>query len=211
MEMKASRQLSATRQQAWDALNDPEVLKLCIPGCTHIESTAPNEYNIATALKVGPVSAKFTGAITLSDINPPESYTLNFEGKGGAAGFGKGTANVSLAPNDAGCELHYSVHATVGGKIAQLGQRLIDGTAKSMADDFFKRFDNQMQERHGTASTGTPNDAAPDTTNDTTNDTAPPATATPAPPRPAKTSLPRWVWVAVAAAAIVVLFSAGTT
>ena len=105
------------------------------------------------ALKIGPVSAKFAGKITLSDIVPPESYNIAFEGSGGVAGFGKGNAQVKLVPlpadaaGQASCELHYTVHASVGGKIAQLGQRLIDGAAKSMAEDFFKRFDDEMQRR----------------------------------------------------------------
>lgn len=153
MEMQASRTLAVSQQQAWDALNDPEVLKLCIPGCDKVEPTADNQYSVAMALKIGPVSAKFAGKITLSDIVPPESYTIAFDGSGGVAGFGKGSAKVRLEPlpidaaGQASCELHYAVHATVGGKIAQLGQRLIDGAAKSMAEDFFKRFDNEMQRR----------------------------------------------------------------
>ena len=148
MDMQASRQLAVTQQQAWDALNDPAVLKACIPGCDKVEATGENQYAIAMALKIGPVSAKFTGKITLSDINPPTSYKLSFDGQGGVAGFGKGSADVALAPNDDGCELSYTVHASVGGKIAQLGQRLIDGAAKSMAEDFFKRFDEEMQRQH---------------------------------------------------------------
>ncbi|CAN7576522.1 CoxG family protein [Acidovorax sp. LjRoot117] len=154
MEMQASRTLAVSQQQAWDALNDPEVLKLCIPGCEKVEPTAEHQYSVAMALKIGPVSAKFAGKITLSDIVPPESYTIAFDGSGGVAGFGKGSAQVRLVPLPAdaagqdSCELHYTVQATVGGKIAQLGQRLIDGAAKSMAEDFFKRFDNKMQRRH---------------------------------------------------------------
>lgn len=154
MEMQASRTLAVSQQQAWEALNDPEVLKLCIPGCDKVEPTADHQYSVAMALKIGPVSAKFAGKITLSDIVPPESYTIAFDGSGGVAGFGKGNAQVRLEPlpvdaaGQASCELHYAVHATVGGKIAQLGQRLIDGAAKSMAEDFFKRFDNEMQRRH---------------------------------------------------------------
>lgn len=149
MEMQASRTLAVSQQQAWEALNDPEVLKLCIPGCDKVEPTADNQYAVAMALKIGPVSAKFAGRITLSDIVPPESYTLSFDGSGGVAGFGKGSAQVRLEPIAAdSCELHYAVKATVGGKIAQLGQRLIDGAAKSMAEDFFKRFDAEMQRRH---------------------------------------------------------------
>ena len=158
MDMQGSRPLAVTQQQAWDALNDPEVLKLCIAGCDKVEATGENQYAIGMALKIGPVSAKFTGKITLSDVVPPESYTLSFDGQGGVAGFGKGNAQVKLTPLTSGgpdgapaCELAYTVHATVGGKVAQLGQRLIDGAAKSMADDFFKRFDQEMQRRFPSA------------------------------------------------------------
>ena len=148
MDMQGSRQLAITQQQAWDALNDPAVLKACIPGCEKVEPTGENQYAIGVALKIGPVSAKFAGKIVLSEIVPPTSYTLNFEGQGGAAGFGKGNSAVLLKPNDAGCELTYTVHASVGGKVAQLGQRLVDGAAKSMAEDFFKRFDDAMRAAH---------------------------------------------------------------
>ena len=147
MDMQANRQLGVTQQQAWDALNDPEVLKVCIPGCDKVEASGDNQYAIGMALKIGPVSAKFAGKITLSDIVPPSSYTIAFEGQGGPAGHGKGNAQVKLTPNDAGCDLAYTVHAQVGGKVAQLGQRLIDGAAKGIAEDFFKRFDNEMQRR----------------------------------------------------------------
>lgn len=148
MDMQGSRQLAITQQQAWDALNDPAVLKTCIPGCDKVDASGENQYTIGMALKIGPVSAKFSGKITLGDINPPASYKLTFEGQGGPAGFGKGSAEVKLTPNEGGCELSYTVHASVGGKIAQLGQRLIDGAAKSMAEDFFRRFDEEMQRQH---------------------------------------------------------------
>ena len=148
MDMQGSRQLAVTQQQAWDALNDPAVLKACIPGCDKVEPTGEKQYAIGMALKIGPVSAKFSGKINLSDINPPVSYKINFEGQGGPAGFGKGDSAVTLTPNADGCELAYTVHASVGGKIAQLGQRLIDGAAKMMAEDFFKRFDEEMQRQH---------------------------------------------------------------
>ncbi len=148
MDMQGKRQLAITQQAAWDALNDPTVLKLCIPGCEKIEATGDNQYSMAVALKIGPLAAKFAGKIALSDINPPQSYTIAFDGQGGAAGFGKGSAQVQLTPNADGHELAYTVHASVGGKIAQVGQRLIDGVAKSMAEDFFKRFDDEMQRRH---------------------------------------------------------------
>lgn len=148
MEMQGSRLLAITQQQAWDALNDPEVLKTCIAGCDKVESTGENQFAVGVAIKIGPVSAKFSGKIALADMAPPHSYTLSFEGQGGPAGFGKGTAKVLLTPAAGGTELSYSVQASVGGKIAQLGQRLIDGVAKSMAEDFFKRFDQEMQKQY---------------------------------------------------------------
>ena len=147
MDMQASRSLAVTQQQAWEALNDPEILKACIPGCDRLESTGELAYAVGMALKIGPVSAKFSGKIQLSDMQPPASYTISFEGQGGVAGFGKGTAQVQLVPTGTGCDLNYTVHAQVGGKIAQLGQRLIDGAAKSLAEDFFKRFEAATAER----------------------------------------------------------------
>ena len=149
MEMLGKRELAVSQQQAWDALNDPSVLKACIPGCDKIEATGPGKYAIAMALKIGPVSAKFAGNIALSDIEAPHSYKLNFDGQGGAAGFGKGESKVTLTPlTSSSCELNYTVSASVGGKIAQLGQRLIDGASKSIAEDFFKRFEALMVQRH---------------------------------------------------------------
>jgi carbon monoxide dehydrogenase subunit G len=177
MDMQASRQLAVTQQQAWDALNDPEVLKLCIPGCDKVEATELLHYVVGVAVKIGPVSAKFTGKIRLSDMNPPHSYTLSFDGQGGAAGFGKGSAKVVLTPNEGGCELGYTVHAQVGGKVAQLGQRLVDGAAKGMAEDFFKRFDEEMQRRFPPAAVA---DAPAE----------PSATAAPGGP-----AVPMWAWV----------------
>ncbi|MDM0012787.1 carbon monoxide dehydrogenase subunit G [Variovorax sp. J22P168] len=152
MEMLGNRRLGVTQQQAWEALNDPETLRKCIPGCDKFELTGENQYTVALALKIGPVSAKFNGKVTLADIQAPDSYKLSFEGQGGVAGFAKGASSVSLKPvadGGDGCELDYTVQAQVGGKIAQMGQRLIDGAAKSTADDFFKRFDAEMQSRYG--------------------------------------------------------------
>ena len=145
MDMQGNRPLGVTQQQAWEALNNPEVLKACIPGCDKIEAVSPEQFVIGMAIKIGPVSAKFSGKITLSEMNPPASYTLNFEGQGGVAGFGKGVAHVQLVPSPTGCELNYQVNAQVGGKIDQLGQRLIDGAAKSLSEEFFKKFDVQTQ------------------------------------------------------------------
>ncbi|QJW84066.1 carbon monoxide dehydrogenase subunit G [Ramlibacter terrae] len=183
MEMQGSRRLAVTQQQARNALNDPEVLKLCIPGCDKVESTGENQYAISMAVKVGPVSARFNGKILLADVLPPNSYTLQFEGQGGAAGFGKGSARVMLSPpaEGAGCELNYTAQAQVGGKIAQVGQRLVDGVARSMAEDFFKRFDDEMQRRH-------PQSYAAEAA-------LPPPSSPPAAPRK---GMAAWMWVAIA-------------
>jgi carbon monoxide dehydrogenase subunit G len=149
MEMQGSRVLAVTQQQAWDALLDPQVLQACIPGCEKMEATGDNQYTAALAVRVGPVSARFNGKVALSDVVAPQSCTIGFDGQGGAAGFGKGQAKVRLTPQDGGkCELAYDVNAQVGGKIAQVGQRLIDGVAKSMAEDFFQRFDAEMGKRY---------------------------------------------------------------
>jgi len=148
MDMQGSKALAVTQAQAWDALNDPDILKACIAGCDKLEATGPGQYAVGMAVKIGPVAARFTGKIHLTEVQAPESYTLNFEGQGGAAGFGKGQAQVRLQPQGSGCELAYTVRAQVGGKIAQLGQRLIDGVARGMAEDFFKRFDAEMQRLH---------------------------------------------------------------
>ena len=191
MDMQGSRQLAVTQQQAWDALNNPEVLKTCIPGCDKVEATADNQYAVGMALKIGPVAAKFTGKITLSDINPPNSYNIAFDGQGGVAGHGKGSAAVKLEPNPQGCLMTYVVNAQVGGKIAQMGQRLIDGVAKSMAEDFFKRFDAEMERQHPAAYAAAAAEAAA-----STSDAAQGAPAASGP------KIPVWVWMA---GAVVVL------
>ncbi|MEM1276098.1 MAG: carbon monoxide dehydrogenase subunit G [Pseudomonadota bacterium] len=139
MEMSGERQIAAPRAAVWDALNDPEILKACIPGCQ--EMTREGEgFAAVVKQKVGPVSATFKGAVTLSNVVAGESYTIAGEGKGGAAGFAKGGADVTLADNEGGTLLTYEAQAKVGGKIAQLGGRLIDGFAKKMADQFFDKF-----------------------------------------------------------------------
>ena len=140
MDMKGEYRIEAPRQAVWDALNDPEILKRAIPGCEEIVKTSDTEMTAKVTAKVGPVKAKFQGNVTLSDMNPPESYTISGEGKGGAAGFAKGGAKVALAEDGGATVLSYEVHANVGGKLAQIGSRLIDGTAKKMADDFFGSF-----------------------------------------------------------------------
>lgn len=188
MEMQGSRHLPVSQQQAWDALNNPQVLKACIPGCEKVEETGVGEFSMTTAVKIGPVAARFNGKISLADVNPPANYTLAFEGQGGAAGFSKGSAKVSLVPEARGCELQYSAQAKVGGKIAQVGQRLIDGVAKSMAEEFFKRFDEEMQRQHPEAYA--------------TEAAAVPATPAGTPPVEGQGEMSTWVWLAVGLVAL---------
>lgn len=140
MEMSGEYRIEASRQKVWDALNDPEILKQAIPGCEEINRLSDTEMTAKVVAKVGPVKASFTGEVTLSDLDPPNSYRISGEGKGGAAGFAKGGANVHLESDGDATVLKYDVDATVGGKLAQLGARLIDGTAKKMANDFFSNF-----------------------------------------------------------------------
>src|SRR3954447_14433616 len=140
MDMSGSYRITAPREKVWAALNDPEILKQCIPGCEEIEKHSDTELTAKVTAKVGPVKAKFAGKVTLSDIDPPNGYTITGEGSGGAAGFGKGGAKVALVEDGAETVLTYTAHAQVGGKLAQIGSRLIDGTARKMADDFFAKF-----------------------------------------------------------------------
>jgi carbon monoxide dehydrogenase subunit G len=144
MEMTGEQVIALPQQRVWEGLNDPEVLKACIPGCESIERVSDNEYRVALTAAVGPVRAKFGGKLLLSEVNPPTSYRLSFEGSGGAAGFGKGSASVRLAPDGAATRLAYTANAQVGGKLAQVGSRLIDGVAKKMADEFFERFNEKL-------------------------------------------------------------------
>ena len=140
MTMNGEYQLPAPQQTVWEALNDPAVLKACIPGCESLDKTSDNGFQAVATIKIGPVKAKFKGSVTLSDIDPPNGYKISGQGEGGVAGFAKGGANVKLAPKDGGTLLSYTVEAQIGGKLAQLGQRLINGAAKKVADDFFGNF-----------------------------------------------------------------------
>jgi carbon monoxide dehydrogenase subunit G len=140
MEMNSSRTVPADIETTWRALNDPEVLKACIAGCESVERVSDNEYKVIMTARVGPVSARFSGRIIMSDIVAPTSYTLSFEGQGGAAGFAKGQTRVALAANNPGTRIDYQATAQVGGKLAQIGSRLVDGAAAKVADDFFARF-----------------------------------------------------------------------
>lgn len=140
MEMNGEERIAAPRQLVWEALNDPEVLRACIPGCQSLEKSSDTEMSATVKIKIGPVSAKFTGEVTLENINAPESYTIAGEGKGGIAGFAKGGADVHLTEDGGETVLVYDVKAQVGGKLAQLGSRLIDSTSKKLAGQFFTKF-----------------------------------------------------------------------
>jgi carbon monoxide dehydrogenase subunit G len=196
MDMQGSRALAVSQQQAWDSLNDPEILKACIPGCEKFERIEENEYAVTVAVKIGPVSAKFNGKVKLADIQAPVSYALQFEAQGGLAGFGQGESKVELAPREGGCELKYTVHSKVGGKIAQLGQRLIDGVAKSLAEDFFKRFEEALRVKFAeAAAAGSEGDGI----STTTLGGADPRTA------PGASKMQRWLWPALAFVAVALL------
>ena len=145
MEMSGERQIAASRSEVWAALNDPEVLKACIPGCQELEKTSDTGFTAKVVQKVGPVKATFTGEVELSDIVEGESYTISGKGKGGAAGGASGGAKVTLTDSEGGTLLNYVAEAKVTGKIAQLGSRLIDGFAKKMADQFFTRFQEEVE------------------------------------------------------------------
>lgn len=140
MEMTGERHIPAPRQKVWEALNDPAVLKSSIPGCESLEKLSDQELRATAAVRIGPIATRFNGKVLLSDLDPPNGYTITGEGQGGVAGFAKGGARVRLADAADGTLLHYDVKAQVGGKLAQLGARLIDATAKQLADNFFDRF-----------------------------------------------------------------------
>ncbi|MGI9356477.1 MAG: SRPBCC family protein [Rhizobiaceae bacterium] len=144
MEMNGSHMIPADRQGVWEALNDPDVLRECIPGCKELEKSSDTEVSATVVAKVGPVKATFKGEVTLENLQPPESYTITGEGKGGIAGFAKGGADVILTEVDGGTQLDYNVEAKVGGKIAQLGSRLIDSAARKMANEFFSNFSERL-------------------------------------------------------------------
>jgi uncharacterized protein len=145
MEMTGEQLIPLPQEKTWRALNDTEILKTCIPGCESIDKQSDNEYLLTMTAKVGPVSAKFKGKMTLSEIDPPHAYTLLFEGQGGVAGFAKGQASVRLVPEGDGTKLGYAVKAMVGGKLAQVGARLIDGVAKKLSEQFFSAFNERAQ------------------------------------------------------------------
>lgn len=179
MEMENERRLPLPRDSVWQALQDPAVLAACIPGCESFDRTDDNTYDAVVTARVGPVKARFKGRVTLEDLQPPESYSMSFQGQGGQAGFVKGSAAVRLDEVDEGCRVGYSVKATLGGKLAQLGSRLVDGAARKTADDFFDNFVAHMGagEASGAASE----------------------------PAPAGAPARAWPWVAAAVGAVIVI------
>ncbi len=144
MEIIGKQVIPVPRDVVWAALNNPEVLKACLPGCESVELTAPNEFKVAIKTVIGPLRARFQGSLRMSEVDAPSSCLMHFEGQGGAVGFGKGSANVALRDTPEGTELAYEARAQVGGKLAQVGSRLIDSVAKKMTDDFFKAFRLQL-------------------------------------------------------------------
>ena len=148
MELHGDRLIPAPIATTWEALNDPETLKGCIAGCESLERTGDDAYTAVVALKIGPVSARFKGNLKMTDVTAPTGYKINFDGQGGVAGFGRGSADVRLTPEgDSATRLAYDARAQVGGKMAQIGSRLIDATAAKITDDFFKAFESQLAAR----------------------------------------------------------------
>ncbi len=185
MEMNVEQSIAADRETVWNALNDPAILKAAIPGCESLELEDENRFAAKITARVGPVKAKFNFKVELADLDPPTSYTINGEGQGGAAGFAKGSARVTLTEQDAGTLLHYSVKANVGGKLAQLGGRLIDGTARKLADEFFDAFIAIVTESDSAAATG--------------------ESAVQQPASAAPTGIPAWIWAVLGAGALALL------
>lgn len=205
MKLADQQLIKAPRETVYEALNDPEVLRQCIPGCQTLEKASDTQMSATVALKVGPVSAKFAGEVELSNLNPPESYTITGSGKGGAAGFAKGGADVKLVDNgDGTTTLHYDVNADIGGKLAQLGARLIDSTAKKLSGEFFKTFGEIVEAKASAAPA-----AAPEPVAAPVAEAAPVAAPDPAPaapPEAASGGIP-WMWVGIGVAALIVIIA----
>lgn len=191
MELQQERHLPLPRQTVWDALNDPEVLKACIPGCESFDKVDDNTYESAVKAKIGPVNARFKGKVTLTDLNPPESYSMSFQGQGGQAGFVKGSADVTLTQSDGGCTVGYTAKAQLGGKLAQLGSRLVDGAARKTANEFFDNFVEHMG-GSGEEEEGATAEASADAAGSGAN---------------AASQTPIWTWVAVGAGVVVVILA----
>ncbi|HYB09551.1 MAG TPA: carbon monoxide dehydrogenase subunit G [Alphaproteobacteria bacterium] len=198
MDMTGEYRIAAPRQRVWEALNDPEFLKQSIPGCESLERSGPDEFTAKVVAKVGPVKATFTGVVTLSDLDPPKSYKISGEGKGGAAGFARGGAEVALEEDSGATILRYKASANVGGKLAQIGSRLIDSTAKKLSDDFFGKF-AELLSTGGAQPAPAPAEAAP---------TPVPAQGAPERPPQRQKGLSPAVWIGAVVIVIILLLIA---
>jgi len=201
MEIKGEYKIAAPREKVFAALNDPTVLQACIPGCESLEKTSDTEMKAKVRMRIGPVSASFSGKVTLSDIDPPNGYRISGEGQGGAAGFAKGGAVVTLREDAGDTVLNYNVDAQVGGKIAQVGARLIDGTAKKLADEFFSKFAAMVggPPPPAAAVAGAPSDAPP-----VPETVSPPSP----PPAAAQRGYRHWLVIGIGAAVLILIFLA---
>jgi carbon monoxide dehydrogenase subunit G len=197
MELIGQQRIAAPIDQTWAALNDPDTLKACIAGCETIDKVSDNEYAMAIAVRIGPVNAKFKGKLRLENIEPPHAYTIVFEGQGGVAGFGKGSADVRLTATDGATLLDYAARAQVGGKIAQIGSRLVDSAAKKMADDFFAAFNVKVG--GGTA------DGLPQTSAEAAGTGGGTAAAVHTADMTATGGIPAWIWALGASVVLAVL------
>jgi len=197
MNLQGERRLPASPEQAWAALNDPQALKACITGCESLELTGPDEYSVVMAVRVGPVNARFKGRLRLLNIQPLQSYTIEFDGQGGVAGFGKGSADVALSADGDQTLLRYGAKAQVGGKIAQIGSRLVDSAAEKVAGEFFAAFEKYLTEQAAAAAPAGegPAEAAPQGAE---AGGAPAA----APAEPAAAGGLPWGWIALGAAVL---------
>ena len=208
MDMSGEYRIPAPRQTVWEALNDPEILKAAIPGCEELAAEGDSGFAAKVRAKVGPVSARFKGKVALLDLDPPNGYRIEGEGTGGAAGFAKGGATVRLSEDGGETVLTYEANASVGGKLAQIGSRLIDGAAKKMADDFFAKFSAIVGEQAAASAAAEPAATS-----------APEAAPTPAPAQPVAASKPSpalapagkgispWIWIGGAGVVLVVLIA----
>ncbi|MGC9270549.1 SRPBCC family protein [Acidiphilium sp.] len=199
MDMSGERLIAAPRETVWRALNDPAVLKSCIPGCETIDKLSDTEMTATVKAKIGPISASFNGRVTLADLDPPNSYTISGEGQGGVAGFAKGGAKVQLSDAPGGTALHYEVTAQIGGKMAQLGARLIDSVAKSYTETFFTTFSELV----APAAVPVPHPPHEDKMDDHAHDHAPAAHGYD-PSNPVIAGLPIGIWIPLIIAIVVV-------
>ena len=195
MDMSGEQMIAAPRDKVWAALNDTEILRQAIPGCESVTKTSDTEFVATVVAKVGPVKATFKGKVTLSDIDPPNGYTISGEGQGGAAGFGKGGAKVTLEPSGEGTLLRYTANASVGGKLAQIGSRLVDATARKMADDFFGRFKAIMSAPPEVTAPDVGADIEPVLQEAAARQSSHPIAPTVAPATTPLTGLPPWLWI----------------